>query len=92
MSAPRFTAPRPEPVAYKRPLGRLTCPFSSLIGLALILHVLLYALLCLTPALILIPLRIIDRDPANEIGDEQDPDGPSPDRDEDGAAMRIRAA
>ena len=39
----------------------------------MILHVLLYALLCLVPALVLLPLRILDRHPRNEITDEQDP-------------------
>jgi hypothetical protein len=45
-------------------------------------HVLLWAVLCLLPALILIPLRVLDREPQNEIAHEsddegkRDPDGP----------------
>lgn len=36
------------------------------------LHVLLYCLLCLVPALILLPLRFLDREPRNETAQEQD--------------------
>ena len=46
----------------------------------MIVHVLLYAALCLAPALILLPLRALDREPANEVTHESDPeDGPEPD-------------
>lgn len=43
-------------------------------------HALLYALWCVAPAAILIPLRILDRPPRNEVthesgGDDQDRDG-----------------
>lgn len=62
----------------RRPL--LVAHFPS-IGPSLIIHVLLYALLCAAPALILLPLRLLDREPPNEIthesGDEEkrEPDG-----------------
>ena len=51
----------------------------------MLLHVFLYSLLCSAPALILIPLRILDREPSNEIIHEQD------DRDGDSAEMRAAA-
>jgi hypothetical protein len=42
-------------------------------------HVLLWAALCCAPALILIPLRILDREPSNEIAHEQEcPPGRDP--------------
>ena len=41
----------------------------------MILHVLLYAALCCAPALILLPLRILDREPRNEITHESGDDG-----------------
>jgi hypothetical protein len=37
----------------------------------LLLHALLYALLCLAPALVLLPVRILDRAPRNEVTHEQ---------------------
>jgi hypothetical protein len=40
----------------------------------LLLHVLLYALLCAAPALILIPLRFLDRPPRNEVTHESGDD------------------
>ena len=43
------------------------------------MHVLLYVCLCLVPALFLLPLRFLDRDPRNEITDEQ-PGGEDRDR------------
>lgn len=49
--------------------------------LHIVLDVLLYALPCLAPALILLPVRVLDREPENEIvheqpgGGEQEPDG-----------------
>ena len=60
----------------------------------MILHVLLYALLCLVPALVLLPLRILDRHPRNEITDEQDPGDGRPEDDErdPGAGIAPAAA
>jgi len=45
------------------------------------LHVLLYIALCCLPALILLPLRILDREPRNEITHESGDgrDGPHED-------------
>ena len=51
------------------------------------LHVLLYAALCLAPALVLLPVWHLDRGPSNEIVQEQDPDGQ-----EDGRAEVAAAA
>lgn len=45
------------------------------------LHVLLYIALCCLPALVLLPLRILDREPDNEISHEQQ-DEPRQDPDE----------
>jgi hypothetical protein len=51
-----------------------------------VLHVLLYVALCCLPALILIPLRILDREPSNEIVHEQEP------RDEEGRRTKAGLA
>ena len=53
------------------------------------LHVLLYVLLCAAPALILIPLRILDRPPRNEIHHEQPGDTEEDGRD---GPVLLRAA
>ena len=47
-------------------------------------HVVLYALLCASPALVLLPLKILDRPPSNEITQEQDGS-------QDRAEMRLAA-
>jgi hypothetical protein len=54
----------------------------------LLLHVLLYALLCAAPALILLPLRWLDREPRNETTLEQ----PGGDQDHDGDSGPMLAA
>lgn len=51
-------------------------------------HVLLYAALCLLPALILLPLRFLDREPRNEIRQEQPDDE---DRDPGPAVLPLAA-
>lgn len=55
------------------------------IGPAFMLHVLLLIVLCCLPALILLPLRFLDREPRNEIAHEQE--RPAPER----AEMRLAA-
>jgi hypothetical protein len=54
----------------------------------LLLHALLYALLCAAPALILLPLRYLDRPPSNEIRHES---GDDTEGDRDGPVL-LRAA
>ena len=51
-------------------------------------HVLLYVLLCAAPALVLLPLRILDREPRNEVTQDQPGDNPEGDR---GGDVRLAA-
>lgn len=51
----------------------------------MLLHVLLYGLLCAAPALVLIPLRILDREPGNQVEHYQEQPG------DDDAEMRAAA-
>lgn len=55
----------------------------------LLLHVLLYALLCAAPALVLLPVRWLDRPPSNETIHEQPSED---DQDHDGDAGPMLAA
>jgi hypothetical protein len=50
-------------------------------------HLLVYVLWCLVPALVLLPLRLLDRDPLNEISQEQDPCDGVPGKRDDGIAL-----
>jgi hypothetical protein len=42
------------------------------------LHVVLYCLLPIVPGLVLLPLRFLDREPSNELTQEQDGDERDP--------------
>jgi len=50
------------------------------------LHALLYIAMCLIPALFLLPLRFLDREPRNEIRHESEP------RDQEEGRAELRAA